>query len=108
MTRHRKQTWKKWGRLVSQQAKSGQSVAAFCRERGLCAPHFFAWKKRLTQAVAQKFVEVRVAARPAAVPRVVPNPAIEIRLENHCGVLVPPGFDAGHLRAVLAVLEQRS
>jgi hypothetical protein len=108
MTRHRKQTWKKWGKLVSQQAKSGQSVASFCRERGLCAPHFFAWKKRLTQAVAQKFVEVQVAVPAATVARVGPDPAIEIRLENHRGVLVRPGFDAEHLQAVLAVLEQRS
>ena len=108
MTQRRKQARIKWRKLISQQAKSGQSVAAFCRERGLCAPHFFAWRKRLAQAVAQKFVEVKVAAPPAAVPSVVPNPAIEIRLENHCGVRVPPGFDAGHLRAVLAVLEQRS
>lgn len=108
MTRHRKQTWKKWGKLVSQQAKSGQRVAAFCRERGLCAPHLFAWRKRLAQATAGKFVEVRVAAPAATVSRVVTDPAIEIRLENHRGVLVRPGFDAQHLQAVLAVLEQRS
>ena len=60
---------------------------AFCRKRGLRAPHFFAWKKRLTQAVGQKFVEVKVSAPLAAVPSMVPNPAIEIRLENHRGVL---------------------
>lgn len=34
----------KWQRLVSEQARSGQSVAAFCRERKLCAPHFYWWK----------------------------------------------------------------
>jgi hypothetical protein len=27
-------------------------VAAFCRERGLCAPYFYAWKKRLREAPA--------------------------------------------------------
>lgn len=96
------------GKLVSQQAKSGQSVAASCRERGLCAPHLFAWKKRPAQATAQKFVEVRVEAPAATVSRVVTDPAIEIRLENHRGVMVRPGFDAQHLQAVLAVLEQRS
>ena len=106
MTQRRKQARIKWRKLISQQAKSGQSVAAFCRERGRCAPHFFAWRKRLAQAVAQKFVEVKVAAAPAAVPSVVLNPAIEIRLENHRRVLVRPGFDAEHLRAVLAALER--
>jgi hypothetical protein len=67
MTQRRKRARTKWRRLISQQAKSGQSVAAFCRERGLRAPHSFAWRKRLAQAV-QKFVEVKVAAAPAAVP----------------------------------------
>ena len=37
----------KWRRLVSEQAGSGQSVKAFCREHGLCRPYFFVWKKRL-------------------------------------------------------------
>jgi hypothetical protein len=109
MTERRKQAWSKWRKLISQQAKSGENVAAFCRERGLCAPHFFAWRKRLAQAEAKKFVEVKVATcSGAAVSRVRVNPAIEIRLENHRSLLVSPGFDAGHLQAVLAVLEQRS
>ena len=41
----------------------------FCRERGLCAPHFYAWKKRLREADGgqgvvraplAKFVEVKL------------------------------------------------
>jgi hypothetical protein len=46
----RKRAGAKWRKLICQQAKSGQSVAAFCRERGLCAPHFFQWKKRLSDS----------------------------------------------------------
>ena len=46
--------------LVSEQSQSGQSVAAFCRERGLRVSHFFEWKKRLREAEAAKFVEVKV------------------------------------------------
>src|SRR2546430_10310964 len=71
-----KKVWAKWRKLVSEQVRSGQSVAAFCGERRLCAPHFFAWKKRLRQAAtsrqpqggeAAQFVEVKlVAAAPAA------------------------------------------
>jgi transposase-like protein len=60
-TQRRKKAWAKWGRLVSQQAKSGQSVAAFCHEHGLCAPHFFTWKKRLNEVgtgKSEKFAEV--------------------------------------------------
>jgi hypothetical protein len=107
MTQRRKQAWKKWRKLISQHAKSGQSVAAFCRERGLCAPHFFAWRKRLEPAEAKKFVEVKVASR-AAAPAVALDSGIEIDLGYGRCLRVRPGFSAQHLQAVLAVLEQRS
>src|ERR1039458_5759142 len=64
-----KQVWAKWRELVSEQGRSGQSVAVFCRSRGLCAPHFYAWKKRLREADGgqgevraplAKFVEVKL------------------------------------------------
>ena len=100
MGKRGREAWAKWRRLISEQNRSGQSVAAFCRERGLCAPHFFAWKKRLSQAAAGAFVAVRVAEPAAAVT----SRTIEIRLGGR-RVLVEPGFDAAHLRAVLAVLE---
>ena len=68
--------WAKWRKLVSEQVRSGQSVAAFCQERRLCAPYLFAWKKRLREAAtprrpqggeAAQFVEVKlVGAVPAA------------------------------------------
>ena len=40
--------------------QSGQSVAAFCRERGLRVWHFFDWKKRLGEGEVAKFVAVEV------------------------------------------------
>jgi hypothetical protein len=58
----------------------------------------------LSQAAPQPFVAVQVvsAGEPA------PNRAgLEIRLAGGRSVVVEPGFDAGHLRAVLAVLEAR-
>ena len=84
-------------------------MAAFCRERGLCVPHFFAWKKRLSQAPVEQFVEVGVAgAGQAAQPTAAHSRAIEIRLGSGRSVLVEPGFDADHLHALLAVLETRA
>jgi hypothetical protein len=35
MKRGRTEKWAKWRRLVSEQIASGQTVAAFCRDRGL-------------------------------------------------------------------------
>jgi hypothetical protein len=109
MRKRGREAWAKWRALVSEQGRSGQSVAAFCRERGLCAPHFFAWKKRLSQATADQFVEVRVAgAGLAAQPTAAHSRAIEVRLGSGRSVLVEPGFDASHLRTLLAVLETRA
>jgi len=115
MTRQQrsKKVWAKWRKLVSEQVRSGQSVAAFCAERRLCAPHFFAWKKRLRQAAtsrqpqggqAAQFVEVKlVAAAPAA--SLASDSRVEVRLQNGRSLLVGAGFDAQHLRALLAVVE---
>ena len=95
----------KWRGLVAEQKRSGQSVAAFCRERGISAPQLFAWKKRLSQAAMQQFVPVQVvdADQPPAA-----GCAIEIRLSGGHRILVEPGFDAAHLRAVVAALEMRA
>ena len=98
----------KWRGLVSEHGRSGQTVAAFCRERGLCAPQFFAWKKRLRQAAAAQFVEVQlVGTRDPGPMAAAHSRAIELRLGDGRSVLVEPGFDADHLRALLAALEAR-
>jgi transposase-like protein len=104
MTKLRREAWAKWRGLVDQHKRSGQTVAAFCRERGLCAPHFFAWKKKLTQATPRQFVAVQVVGAGAPTP----SRALEVRLPGGRSVLVEPGFDAAHLRAVLEALEVRA
>ena len=98
------ESWAKWRGLVSAQSQSGQTVAAFCRDRGIRDWQFYDWKKRVRGAEAAKFVAVEVAAvakqAPAATGR-----AIEVRLPRARSLVVEPGFDAGHLRALLSVLE---
>lgn len=85
---------------------SGQAVEAFCRERGLTTSTFYTWRKRLRGCAAERFLEVQVA-KPAA--RAMPAKAggIEIRLAEGRCILVEPGFDPDHLRAVVAALEAR-
>ena len=99
----------KWRGLVLEQLSSGQTVAAFCRERGIRASQFFDWKTRIREGEAAKFVEVKVnksiEQRKPAPDRF---PAIAIRLNNGRSLLVEPGFDASHLHSLLAVLETKS
>src|SRR5579885_635574 len=50
-----------------------------------------------------RFVEVNVAAEPE--PSTPTDARVEIRLHNGRSLAVGPGFDAGHLQALLAVVE---
>jgi transposase-like protein len=103
----------KWRSLISEQQQSGQTAAAFCRDRALDRSQFYYWKKRLREGeegMTPPFVEVQVAK-----PRLRPKPSpsalgsmIEVRLSNGRSLIVAPEFDARHLRAVLAVVESAS
>jgi len=96
----------KWQGLVFEQSQSGQTVAAFCRDRGIRDSQFYDWKKRIREGEAAKFVEVKVkASSEQQTPAAERYPAIEIRLSKGRSLLVELGFDAGHLRALLTVLE---
>jgi hypothetical protein len=82
MTQRKQQnrnTWTKWRRLIAEQMRSGESVAAFCRERKLRGSHFYWWKKRLRER-------------------------IEVRLQNGRSLMVGRGFDPEHVRGLLAVV----
>ena len=98
--------WTKWRALVSEQSQSGQTVAAFCRDRGLRDSLFYDWKKRIREGESAKFVEVKVKEPDEQrTPALERYPAIEIRLSMGRSLLVERGFDAIHLRALLAALE---
>lgn len=85
---------------------SGQTMAAFCRDRGIRDSQFYDWKKRLRESEAAKFAEVKMKAScEQRTPAPERYPAIEIRLSKGRSILVEPGFDASHLRALLTVLE---
>jgi len=100
MTKRTKRAWTKWRKkLVSEQARSGKSVAEFCRKRGLHSCYFFARKKRLRESLAARFLEVQVTER-TPISR---DSRMEIRLRNGRRLVVDQGFDAEQVRALLAV-----
>jgi Transposase len=99
----------RWRGLVSEQMGSGKSVAAFCRERGVPASQMFSWKKRFRDAESAKFVEV--AMKPVLETAPAPTTrgsAIEVRLKGGRSLVVEPGFDVCHFRALLTVLENEA
>jgi len=77
------EAWAKWRGLLSEQLERGQSAAVFCRERGLAVWAFYAWKKRVREAEAAKFVEVAVKpVKPGCRSSAGEDKAIEIRLRS--------------------------
>ena len=82
-------------------------MAAFCRDRGLRDWQFYEWKKRLRSSAAP-FIAVAVASTEAASAQRGQMSGIEIQHRGGGSVIVEPGFDANHLRRLLAVLEMAS
>jgi hypothetical protein len=107
MKQNRAEALAKWRELVSEQIGSGKSVSRFCVERGLSSGQFFAWKKRLREAEVARFVSLELApvGEPKWASPAICGRAIEVRLLRGRSLIVEPGFDAHHLRALLSVLE---
>ena len=105
--RGRAEEWAKWRRLISEQIASGQTVAAFCRDRVIRDWRFYDWKKRVRDAEAAKFIPVEVATV-AEQASAAAGRAIEVRLPRGRSLMIEPGFDAGHLRALLSLLEEEA
>lgn len=107
MNRARTEQWSKWRGVASEQVASGQSVAVFCRERGIREWQLYEWKKRLRREEEAQFLAVELQCSEAVVKSapLVPNKAIEVRLAKRYSLMVESGFDAMHLRALLSILE---
>lgn len=98
-----------WRRMVRQCCGSGLSVRAFCEERGLSEPSFYAWRRILKErdAAAVRFVPVQVTpeARSAPAADSAAN-ALELLLGAGRRLRVGPGFDGPTLQRLLALLEE--
>ena len=108
---------REWRAILERWAGSGMSVRAFCEERGLSEPSFYAWRRTLAardRLAREQFVPVRVT--PAAPDSVleatgtstVENAASALQLLAGEGrrLLIGPGFDGPTLRRLLALLEE--
>lgn len=107
MNEGNEQIRRKWEDLVSEYPRSGQSVIAFCAQKGVSERQFSYWRKWFREKGAAQFMEVQIAN--GSVPRRQTTGAnIEVRLRNGRRLVVAPEFDVRHLRALLQVLESES
>jgi len=99
-----------WRRMVRQCRGSGLSVRAFCQERGLSEPSFYAWRRTLADrdAAAVRFVPVQVTPEPKLPMMTVAGSAAALELVLGAGrqLRIGPGFDGPTLTRLLALLEE--
>lgn len=55
-------TLEQWQQIIEDFGQSGQSVAGFCKQQGLCESRFYIWRKKLSvsensQATTIPFIE---------------------------------------------------
>ena len=99
MTRAERRTH--WRTIIENQATSGGSIAAYCRDAQIKPSYFYTWRRRLReqqQPCAGGFLEL--------IPGRLDNAAsgVRIHLNARVGIEVERGFDRITLRAVVETL----
>ena len=96
--------------LIEAQKASGLTVVEFARRHGFIPQRLHRWKGKLRQQerettgparALKSFVPVRLVT-----PRGVGGGTLEVVARGGHGIRVGVDFDAGHLRRVLAALEE--
>jgi hypothetical protein len=97
-----------WRRRLGQWRDSGLSIAAFCRQQGLSAASFHAWRRILAERdlEATHFIPVRIAAESRSSAADLSAAGLELVLESGRRLRVGPAFDDATLRRLLSVLEE--
>ena len=104
---------KKWTaaeklRIVLTSMQPGVEVSELCRREGINPTQFYEWKKRFRHPEPASFVAVEVSKAEVTPPQTKQISGIEMRHRRGWSLIVDPGFDAGHLRRLLSVLELES
>lgn len=89
-----------WDQRIAQQQSSGESIRAFCRERGLKEHAFYSWRQRLRSRAEQPVTFALVETKPVTA---APTP-FEFLLPSGARLLIPANEAA--LRMVLGVLRE--
>ena len=98
----------KWSRIIQEQRESGQTVAAFCAERGIGVSSFYPWKRRLSGS--GDAAGVPASGAPAFVEATVRGVSgerggVSVELPHGRRVAVARGFDRRLLLEVIEALE---
>jgi transposase-like protein len=92
-----------WRTIIENQATSGVSIAAYCRDTQINPSYFYTWRRRLRgQQPSAGFLELIPGRLTEAAS------GVRIRLDTKLSVEVERGFDPFTLRAVVDTLSDLS
>jgi len=86
-----------WSRLIAEQEASGQTIRAFCKQRGVGDHAFYFWRKRLRKSEPVQFALLKTVASTAP---------LELFLATGERLRIANRVDAATLRLVLDALRQ--
>ena len=86
-----------WGKLIAEQEASGQTIRAFCKERGISDYSFYFWRKRLATSEPVQFALLKTVASTAA---------LELILASGERLRIGNGVDAATFRLVLEAVRR--
>lgn len=76
----------KWKGILKEQARSGLSIAGFCREHGISQPSFYQWRRKLQEAASEAeeptFVQLSVAGPEATDSVVIELANATVRIQS--------------------------
>ncbi len=101
MSRKQEERRERWRQWIARQEKTSQPIRAFCRERGISEPLFYAWRQRL-RSENKPVAFALVDTKPSTTSSIQP---IELMLAS--GDRVRISADAATLRLVLGVLREQ-
>ena len=81
-----------WGKLIAEQEASGQTIGAFCKERGISDHSVYFWRKRLGTSEPVQFALLKIVASAAA---------LELILASGERLRIGNGVDEATFRLVL-------
>jgi predicted ThiF/HesA family dinucleotide-utilizing enzyme len=84
-----------WSKLIAEQEASGQTIRAFCKERGVADHSLHCWRERLRKIEPVPFALLKTVASTAP---------LELLLAGGERLRIANGVDAATLRLVLEAL----
>lgn len=95
MSKRKTLNHQQWCGLIKEQGNSGETIRAFCRQRGLIEHSFYHHKRRMRrEGNGRGFKEVAIA----------PSSPINVVVDG-CRIEVQRGFDVECLRQVVRALQ---